>query len=193
MFKYHVKGQDVLTEPNHTTTMLRFSTYSESTSPSNIIHCLLLMREREGEKRVHVSVCTCTLCQCKKPLYPLSLPPYPLSLSLLLSPLVHAAAWIDQFPLVIDPELIALALTAVSSSSWYYWHWLVHSLMLLDKNHNRLWLDNCSSHNLGKGESGNNTCISKTKEPRPPKLVFMHLTSIPTCMNFLSQFWSIKF
>ena len=25
-----------------------------------------------------------------------------------------------------------------------------------------------------------------------PKLVHMHLTSIPTCMNFLSQFQSIK-
>ena len=28
---------------------------------------------------------------------------------------------------------------------------------------------------------------------RPPKSVCMHLTSIPTCMNFLSQFRSIKF
>ena len=33
----------------------------------------------------------------------------------------------------------------------------------------------------------------KPKRPRPPKLVCMHVTSIPTCMNFLSQFRSIKF
>ena len=33
----------------------------------------------------------------------------------------------------------------------------------------------------------------KPERPRPPKLVCMHLTSIPTCMNFLSQFRSIKF
>ena len=33
----------------------------------------------------------------------------------------------------------------------------------------------------------------KTKRPRPPKLVCIHLTSIHTCMNFLSQFRSIKF
>ena len=33
----------------------------------------------------------------------------------------------------------------------------------------------------------------KPKRPRPPKLVCMHVTSIPTCMNFLSQFQSIKF
>ena len=32
----------------------------------------------------------------------------------------------------------------------------------------------------------------KPKKPRPPKLVCMHLTSIPTYMNFLSQFRSIK-
>ena len=33
----------------------------------------------------------------------------------------------------------------------------------------------------------------KLKRPRPPKLVCMHVTSIHTCMNFLSQFRSIKF
>ena len=33
----------------------------------------------------------------------------------------------------------------------------------------------------------------KLEEPCPPKLVHMHLTSIPTCMNFLSRFRSIKF
>ena len=27
----------------------------------------------------------------------------------------------------------------------------------------------------------------------PPKLVYMHLTSIPTCMNFLGRFQLIKF
>ena len=33
----------------------------------------------------------------------------------------------------------------------------------------------------------------KPKKPHPPKLVYMHVTSIPTCMNFLSQFQLIKF
>ena len=33
----------------------------------------------------------------------------------------------------------------------------------------------------------------KPEGSRPPKLVYMNLTSIPTCMNFLSQFRSIKF
>ena len=32
----------------------------------------------------------------------------------------------------------------------------------------------------------------KPERSRPPKLVYMHVTSIPTCMNFLSQFRSIK-
>ena len=35
--------------------------------------------------------------------------------------------------------------------------------------------------------------ISETGEVTPIKLVCMHLTSIPTCMNFLSRFRSIKF
>ena len=33
----------------------------------------------------------------------------------------------------------------------------------------------------------------KPERSRPPKLVYMHVTSILTCMNFLSQFRSIKF
>ena len=33
----------------------------------------------------------------------------------------------------------------------------------------------------------------KPERSWPPKLVCMHLTSTPTCMNFLSQFRSIKF
>ena len=33
----------------------------------------------------------------------------------------------------------------------------------------------------------------KPKRPRPPKLVCMHVTSIPTCLNFLSRFQLIKF
>ena len=33
----------------------------------------------------------------------------------------------------------------------------------------------------------------KLKKSRPPKLVHMHGTSIPTCMNFLSRFQLIKF
>ena len=33
----------------------------------------------------------------------------------------------------------------------------------------------------------------RPKRSCPPKLVCMHLTSIPTCMNFLSRFRSIKF
>ena len=34
---------------------------------------------------------------------------------------------------------------------------------------------------------------SKLERPRPPKLVCMHSTSIPTTINFLSQFRLIKF
>ena len=33
----------------------------------------------------------------------------------------------------------------------------------------------------------------KLERPRPPKLVCKNLTSIPTCMNFLNRFRSIKF
>ena len=33
----------------------------------------------------------------------------------------------------------------------------------------------------------------KLDKLRPPKLACLHLTSIPTCMNFLSRFRSIKF
>ena len=33
----------------------------------------------------------------------------------------------------------------------------------------------------------------KPKKPRPPKLVYMHVTSRPTCINFLSRFRLIKF
>ena len=33
----------------------------------------------------------------------------------------------------------------------------------------------------------------KPERLRPPKLVYMYVTSIPTCMNFLSQFQAIKF
>ena len=33
----------------------------------------------------------------------------------------------------------------------------------------------------------------KLERSRPPKLVCMYVTSIPICMNFLSQFRSIKF
>ena len=33
----------------------------------------------------------------------------------------------------------------------------------------------------------------KPERTHPPKLVCMHVTSIPTCMNFLSRFRSIKF
>ena len=35
--------------------------------------------------------------------------------------------------------------------------------------------------------------ISETEEARPPKLVYMYVTSIPTCMNFLRRFQTIKF
>ena len=39
-----------------------------------------------------------------------------------------------------------------------------------------------------------NVAISPKPEwPHPPKLVCMHLTSIPTCKNFLSQFRSIEY
>ena len=48
------------------------------------------------------------------------------------------------------------------------------------------------------GRKGNLTVfessgISKTREAMPPKLVYMHVTSRPTCMNFLSRFRSNKF
>ena len=33
----------------------------------------------------------------------------------------------------------------------------------------------------------------KPERSRPPKLVCMHVTSISTCVNFLSRFRSIKF
>ena len=33
----------------------------------------------------------------------------------------------------------------------------------------------------------------KPERSRPPKLVYMHVTSITICMNFLGQFRSIKF
>ena len=33
----------------------------------------------------------------------------------------------------------------------------------------------------------------KPEKVHPPKLVCIHLTSIPTCINFLSQFRSIEF
>ena len=33
----------------------------------------------------------------------------------------------------------------------------------------------------------------KPEKSRPPKLVSMHVTSTPTCMNFLSRFQAIKF
>ena len=33
----------------------------------------------------------------------------------------------------------------------------------------------------------------KVERPRSPKLVYMHATSTPTGMNFLSRFRSIKF
>ena len=33
----------------------------------------------------------------------------------------------------------------------------------------------------------------KIKRPHSPKLVYMHATSTPTCMNFLSRFQLIKF
>ena len=33
----------------------------------------------------------------------------------------------------------------------------------------------------------------KPERSRPPKLVSMHVTSTPTCMNFLSRFQTIKF
>ena len=33
----------------------------------------------------------------------------------------------------------------------------------------------------------------KPERSHPPKSVYMHVTSMPTCLNFLSQFRSIKF
>ena len=48
--------------------------------------------------------------------------------------------------------------------------------------------------NLAVFEGKQKVAISpKTERSRPPKSVCMHVTSIPTCINFLSQFRSIKF
>ena len=33
----------------------------------------------------------------------------------------------------------------------------------------------------------------KPERSRPPKSMYMHVTSMPTCMNFLSRFQEIKF
>ena len=37
------------------------------------------------------------------------------------------------------------------------------------------------------------TVSPKAESSRPLKLVYMHVTSMPTCMNFLGRFRSIKF
>ena len=44
--------------------------------------------------------------------------------------------------------------------------------------------------NLAIFESSN---ISETEKVMPTKIGGMHLTSIPTCMNFLSRFQLVKF
>ena len=44
--------------------------------------------------------------------------------------------------------------------------------------------------NLAVFESSN---ISETEKVTPTKIGAMHYTSIPTCMNFLNRFHSIKF
>ena len=33
----------------------------------------------------------------------------------------------------------------------------------------------------------------KAERPHPPKSMYMHVTSMPTCMNFFGQFYLIKF
>ena len=48
------------------------------------------------------------------------------------------------------------------------------------------------------GRKGNLTFLRvvvfpKLKRSCPPKSVYMHVTSTPTCMNFLSRLQSIKF
>ena len=48
------------------------------------------------------------------------------------------------------------------------------------------------------GQKGNlavfeSSSISEIEETTPTKSVYMHVTSIPICMNFLSRFRSIKF
>ena len=47
-----------------------------------------------------------------------------------------------------------------------------------------------------KGKFGGFFKVAISPKPdgsRPPKLMCMHLTSIPTCKNFLGRFRSIKF
>ena len=103
----------------HNDTLFNIVNYSLTNTLNNY---LMREREREGERERgrEESTCKCmymyimSMQKASLSSLPPSLPP---PLSLLLSPLVHAAAWIDQFPLVIDPELIALALTTVSSPS----------------------------------------------------------------------------
>ena len=75
-------------------------------------------REREGEENVYTVYMHVHYVNAKS-LFILSLPP---SLSLLPHLLfIQLLGWIS-FPLVIDPEPIALALAAVSSPYRYYWH-----------------------------------------------------------------------
>ena len=45
-------------------------------------------------------------------------------------------------------------------------------------------------HFEGKQKGGKSL---KAERPRPPKSMYMHVTSMPTCMNFLGQFQFFKF
>ena len=48
--------------------------------------------------------------------------------------------------------------------------------------------------NFGRFEGNQKWAITlKLETPCPPKLVYMHVTSIPTCVNFLRQFYAIQF
>ena len=59
----------------------------------------------------------------------------------------------------------------------------LHEFFLADSN--RLNFSTFMDHKL--------ILSPKPERPHPPKLVCMHLTSIPTCINFLSRFRSIEF
>ena len=50
-----------------------------------------------------------------------------------------------------------------------------------------------NSRNIQPAKILRYTVSLKPERSCPPKLVCMHVTSIPTCMNFLSRFRSIKF
>ena len=83
------------------------------------------------------------------------------------------------------PKLVCMHLTSITTSiNFLSWLWLIiffddHGLYI-KVNIKEIWLILKVAISL------------KPEKPCPPKLVCLHLTSIPTCLNFLSWFQSIK-